>query len=143
LRALDACGVRIEARSAWYRTAPVPASGQPWFVNLVVRVATALPPEALLAEMQRIEREIGRLRGARNAARIVDLDLLDYDGRRLETATLTLPHPRLAERAFVLVPLRDVAPDWRHPVSGLALSELLARLPAGQAVVRDNRGPAA
>jgi len=83
-------GVRVVARSGWYRSAPVPVSGQPWFVNAVAALATRLGPFALLDRLQALEARFGRIRGARNAARILDLDLLDYDGRRIATPRLTL-----------------------------------------------------
>ncbi|MEX2643832.1 MAG: 2-amino-4-hydroxy-6-hydroxymethyldihydropteridine diphosphokinase [Acetobacterales bacterium] len=132
----DRVPVRVQARSPWYRSAPVPASDQPWYVNGVAAVATDLPAEALLAALLGVEGAIGRVRTSRNAPRGIDLDLLDYHGERHEGAALVLPHPRMAERAFVLVPLADVAPDWRHPVTGKPLSVLLARLPEGQATER-------
>ena len=138
LAVLAARGVRVVAQSRWYRTAPVPADDQPWYVNLVAQVETDLPPVALLAVLQAIERDFGRVRGARNAARILDLDLIDYDGRIVRTPDLVLPHPRLSERAFVLMPLRDVAPDWRHPQSDLSVSALIAALPPGQAIEVDD-----
>lgn len=126
-------GLQVVARSRWFKSAPVPVSDQPWFVNAVVRVATALPPEAVLARLHAIEAEVGRVRGARDAARVLDLDLLDYDGeRRSVPGSLVLPHPRMTERAFVLLPLADIAPGWRHPVSGLGVADLIARVPAGQ-----------
>jgi 2-amino-4-hydroxy-6-hydroxymethyldihydropteridine diphosphokinase len=131
---LPAIGVAVVARSPWYLSEPVPASDQPWFVNSVVAVATELPPEALLARLLALEARFGRARGARNAARSLDLDLLDYDGRQCTTATLILPHPRLHERRFVLIPLRDIAPEWRHPTLGMTAAELVARLPPGQPV---------
>jgi 2-amino-4-hydroxy-6-hydroxymethyldihydropteridine diphosphokinase len=107
----------------------------------VVRVETTLAPDALLDRMQRIERDFGRERGARNAARVLDLDIIDHDGRIVDAPGLTLPHPRLAARAFVLVPLRDVAPGWRHPVSGLSVDALIGRLPPGQAIEADPAPP--
>ena len=119
----------------------MPASDQPWFVNGVAAVATDLPPESLLARLLALETRFGRARGARNAARSLDLDLLDYDGRQCAAATLVLPHPRLHERRFVLVPLGDIAPDWRHPALGVTAAELVARLPPGQ-LVRRLGGPA-
>lgn len=136
LAALDAAGVTIDALSRWYESAPVPPSDQPPYVNAVARVSTALAPGPLLALLHRIERELGRVRGIRNAARVVDLDLLAHgdvvasgrDGGPI------LPHPRMCERAFVLLPLADVAPAWRHPVSGQGLADLIAALPPGQAV---------
>jgi 2-amino-4-hydroxy-6-hydroxymethyldihydropteridine diphosphokinase len=134
--ALPAIGVPVVARSGWYASEPVPASDQQWFVNAVAIVASDLAPEALLNRLLRLEAEFGRRRGARNAARTLDLDLLDYDSRLCDTATLILPHPRLHERRFVLEPLREVAPDWRHPRLGLSAAELIAGLPSGQPVSR-------
>jgi 2-amino-4-hydroxy-6-hydroxymethyldihydropteridine diphosphokinase len=131
LRALAAQGVEIIRQSRWYETAPVPASDQPWYINGVVEVATALAPAPLLTLLHATEAELGRVRGVVNAARCADLDLLDYHGRTL-TGRPVLPHPRLHERAFVLLPLHDIAPTWRHPQSGLSIDEMLARLGSGQ-----------
>jgi 2-amino-4-hydroxy-6-hydroxymethyldihydropteridine diphosphokinase len=131
LAALENRGVAVLARSPWYRSAPVPASDQPWYVNAVASIATALGPVALLALLHQVEARIGRDRRTRNEPRAVDLDILDYDGRK-RTAAPVLPHPRMQARGFVLLPLRDVAPGWRHPVSGAALAELIAALPPGQ-----------
>ncbi|HXV31185.1 MAG TPA: 2-amino-4-hydroxy-6-hydroxymethyldihydropteridine diphosphokinase [Sinorhizobium sp.] len=129
LQRLASSGVAILARSPWYESAPVPPSDQPWYVNGVVSVATSLPPATLLETLHRIERALGRTRGAANAARTIDLDLLDYDGLiRSGPEPPILPHPRLAGRAFVLRPLADVAPEWRHP-RGSSVAELLAALP--------------
>ena len=113
-------GVRTLRVSAWYRTAPVPASDQPWYVNAVAEVASGLPADALLAELHAVEAEFGRRRTVPNAARPIDLDLLDYHGEIAAggPGRATLPHPRMTGRAFVLRPLADVAPDWRHPVTG-------------------------
>jgi len=135
LRMLQQSGVVLVRRSRWYRTAPVPVSEQPWFVNGVAAIETTLDPAALLALMQAIETRFGRIRRERNAARVLDLDLLDYDGRvsALGDPPPLLPHPRLAERAFVLRPLAEVVPHWRHPVTGQAIQDLLPRLPPGQA----------
>jgi 2-amino-4-hydroxy-6-hydroxymethyldihydropteridine diphosphokinase len=136
LAALPALRVAVLGRSSWYRSEPVPRSDQPWFVNGVAAVATALEPAALLAQLLAVEGRFGRLRGARNAARVLDLDLLDYDGAILDTRSLILPHPRLQQRRFVLMPLRELAPHWRHPVLGQTAAELLRRLPAGESVHR-------
>jgi 2-amino-4-hydroxy-6-hydroxymethyldihydropteridine diphosphokinase len=136
LAALAGEGVAIAARSAWYRSEPVPPSDQPWYVNAVAALATERPPFALLAAMQQVERRFGRVRGAGNAARTVDLDLLDYHGLEIETEVLVLPHPRLHQRRFVLLPLAEIAPDWRHPRLGLSAAELLARLTTRQKVCR-------
>jgi 2-amino-4-hydroxy-6-hydroxymethyldihydropteridine diphosphokinase len=135
--ALDrlACvGVITRQRSRWFRSAPVPPSGQPWYVNGVAAVATALDPATLLQTLHAIEAEFGRVRGEPNAARTLDLDLLAY-GDRVETPAPgrpgpILPHPRLTERAFVLLPLAEVAPAWYHPATGRPVSELIAALVA-------------
>jgi 2-amino-4-hydroxy-6-hydroxymethyldihydropteridine diphosphokinase len=132
--ALDGEAVAVVARSRWYRSAPVPPSAQPWFVNAVVSVATAMPADELLVRLQAIETRFGRVRGERNAARVLDLDLLDYRGERIGSPDLTLPHPRLHQRRFVLEPLAEIAPQWRHPSLDLTARQLLARLEAGQPI---------
>ena len=110
----------------------MPPSGQPWFVNGVVEVETDLPPAALLAVLHGIEDRFGRTRTVPNAARPLDLDLLDYDGRVSNGEDgVEIPHPRLHVRAFVLLPLAELAPGWRHPRTGQALAELIAALPPG------------
>jgi len=132
LAALDQSGLRIVKRSRWYRSVPVPASDQPDFVNGVVAVETALEPAELLALLHRIEARFGRARREVNAARSLDLDLVAYDDRIVEESGLVLPHPRLHLRAFVLLPLAEVAPDWVHPRLGQSVSDLIAALPPGQ-----------
>ena len=136
LVALEAEGIRVTRRSAWYRTEPVPRSDQPWFVNAVASLATDLAAPDLLAVLQAVEGQFGRVRGERNAARVLDLDLLDHGGQVTETASLVLPHPRLHQRRFVLVPLAEIAPSWRHPVSGLTAEQLLSQLAARQLIER-------
>ncbi len=140
LGALARRGVRVVAASRLWRSAPVPASDQPWFVNQVVAVATDLPPDGLLAVLHEVEAEFGRERPAAEStrwpARTLDLDLLDYDGRVAPgPGGVILPHPRLQERTFVLRPLAEIAADWRHPVSGRTLASLIADLPEGQEAV--------
>lgn len=131
---LAAHGVKVRVQSPWYESAPVPVSDQPWFINGVVAVETELDPAALLGLLHETEARFGRVRTVANAARPLDLDLLAYnDIVRSQDAPL-LPHPRLHERAFVLLPLRDVAPGWRHPKLGLTAAELAAALPAGAGV---------
>ena len=130
-------GVTVSRVSPWYRSAPVPASDQPWYVNAVAEVRTPLAPAPLLAFLHKVEREFGRVRGVANAARVLDLDLLAYgdaiaDGR---DGGPVLPHPRLHERAFVLVPLVDLAPGWRHPMLGKTAAELLQGLGGADATV--------
>jgi 2-amino-4-hydroxy-6-hydroxymethyldihydropteridine diphosphokinase len=131
-------GVRPLRVSPWYRTAPVPASDQPWFENAVAEVDSGLPADALLAELHAVEAAFGRARTVPNAARPIDLDLLDYRGEIAAggPGKATLPHPRMAGRAFVLRPLADLAPHWRHPVTGRPIADLLRALPADQAAER-------
>ena len=112
LARLTARGVAVTARSRPYRTAPWGPVAQPDFVNLCARATTDLAPEAVLAAGLAVEAELGRERRERWGPRTVDVDLLAYDDRRLALPGLTLPHPRLTERAFVLVPLAEIAPDW-------------------------------
>lgn len=132
LARLEAAGVRVVARSRWYRTAPVPVSDQPWFVNGIAGIETALAPTALLALLRQVERDFGRERTVPNAARTLDLDIIDYDGKIENSTELVLPHPRMQERAFVLLPLAEVAPNWRHPTSGKAVENLISALPGDQ-----------
>ena len=137
VKSMESRGISVVGRSSWFRSAPVPASDQPWFVNGVVKLETELSPWRLLALFHDIEAEYGRIRSAPNASRTLDLDLLAYHDLVVDEAGgLTLPHPRLAERAFVLQPLMQLAPEWRHPLSGLTAVEMLADLPAGQQVER-------
>ena len=138
LARLEENGVHVAARSRWYRTAPVPVSDQPWFLNGVVRVETALDPPALLSLLRRIEQEFGRQRSVPNAARTLDLDIIDYDGRVENTPDLTLPHPRMQDRAFVLLPLAEIAPRWRHPTLGKTVASLISGLPPEQKAERVN-----
>lgn len=133
LERLAAGEVSIVKRSPWYESAPVPMSDQPWFVNGVVSVATALRPHALLERLHEIEVAFGRVRRVRNEARILDLDLLAY-GELIIGGVPEVPHPRLHERAFVLLPLRDIASDWLHPVSAKPIEELIAELPEGRII---------
>lgn len=134
IRILASAGVELVSRSQWYASAPVPPADQPDYVNGVIRVRTNLGPEAFLALLHQVEAQVGRVRGAPNAARPADLDLLDFRGLvSAPGASPLLPHPRLHLRAFVLLPLAEVAPGWRHPVTGQGLAELMAALPPDQA----------
>ena len=129
-------GIEVEMVSPWYETAPVPISDQPWFVNAVIAARSALPPASVLAALHDIEARFGRTRTVRNEARVLDIDLLDYDGQLLEEGGLTIPHPRLDQRAFVLLPLRDLEPAWVHPQSGKSVRELVAGLDPDQEIRR-------
>ncbi|NLC72101.1 MAG: 2-amino-4-hydroxy-6-hydroxymethyldihydropteridine diphosphokinase [Desulfuromonadaceae bacterium] len=108
--------------------------GQPPYLNAVLEVATALAPEELLAWCQGIEQEFGRRRRERWGPRTLDIDILAYDGRVSHDPGLILPHPRLHLRRFVLLPLLEVAPEWRHPVSGKTVSQLVAELAAADRI---------
>jgi 2-amino-4-hydroxy-6-hydroxymethyldihydropteridine diphosphokinase len=129
---LKETGIRVLARSRWYESAPVPISDQPNFVNGVINVATELEPAALLALLHRVETEFGRVRSVRNAARLLDLDLLAYHDIVNHDGDPQLPHPSMHLRAFVLLPLREIAPRWVHPWLGKSLDTLIAELPPGQ-----------
>ena len=134
---LAARGLVPVARSPFYESEPVPVSDQPWYLNAVIEVTTDLDAEATLVLLHSVENAFGRVRGARNAPRVLDLDLLDHRGGVREGPdSPLLPHPRLADRAFVLLPLRDIAPGWRHPVDGRTVAELLESLPPGQRIRR-------
>lgn len=121
-------GLRLVALSRLWDSAPVPPSGQPRFVNAVLRLEGEAEPAPLLAALHAVEARFGRVRGAPNAARTLDLDLIDLDGMVRDLPPL-LPHPRMRLRAFVVAPLAEVAPGWRHPVTGESVEALLAALP--------------
>jgi 2-amino-4-hydroxy-6-hydroxymethyldihydropteridine diphosphokinase len=131
--ALGRSGVLITRRSRWYESLPLPASDQPMFVNGVLEAAVAGTPERFLGLLHAVEAEFGRVRGTPNAARVLDLDLLAFGDVVCDGVNgVYVPHPRLHERAFVLKPMAELAPDWRHPVLGLSIAELLDRMPPGQ-----------
>lgn len=123
-------GVNVVAVSSYYVTPAWPDPSEPFYVNAVAQIQTELTPAVLMQLLHETETAFGRVRSTRNAARTLDLDLLDYESR-VEAGPPRLPHPRIAERAFVLTPLADVAPSWRHPQTGRTAQELLAALPAG------------
>ncbi|MGB8478389.1 MAG: 2-amino-4-hydroxy-6-hydroxymethyldihydropteridine diphosphokinase [Acidobacteriaceae bacterium] len=120
----------VEAASSFYETAPVGLVEQSDFLNGVVALRTTLPPQELMAALLRIEQQHGRDRSVSvpKGPRTLDLDLLSYGDVVTETPTLTLPHPSLADRRFVLVPLMEIAPQWRHPISGKTAAALLSEL---------------
>ena len=125
MNALRAVGA-VCAQSQVYETAPLYVIDQPAYLNAVVKLETTLTPEQVLTALQAIENAAGRERGVRYGARSLDLDILYYGNAVIETATLQVPHPLLAERAFVLYPLCDVAPDFIHPVTGKTSAQMKA-----------------
>jgi len=131
-------GITVSRQSRWYESAPVPISDQPWFVNAVAAVETDLSPEALLSLVHEIEAEFGRVRRTRDEARILDLDLLVYNDLVSQRPPV-LPHPRMHQRSFVLLPLAELVPGWRHPVSGESIEQLIAALASDQ-IARPMRG---
>lgn len=122
-------GGDIVAQSRVYRSAPMPKSDQPDYFNAVVAIETALDPSALLDVLNRIETRFGRERRASNAARTLDLDLIAYDDIVCDITPI-LPHPRMHERAFVLLPMAEIAPNWRHPRLRLTIAALIGALPS-------------
>ncbi len=136
--------VRIVSSSALYETEPVGVADQPMFLNGVVKCDTQRTPQGLLALLQSVERSLGRERTVRWGPRRIDLDLLLYDDLQIQQPDLVVPHPELPNRAFVLIPLAEVAPDMVHPVLGKTVVELLDCVPGREAVRRyhgkGNRG---
>ena len=121
---LGECGVRLVAVSGFYRTPPWGPVPQPDFVNACAVVETALAPHHLLRVTQAVQLELGRVPGERWGPRTIDIDILDYAGQTIDEPGLTLPHPRLTERAFVLVPLAEIAPD--HVIAGRTIRDWAA-----------------
>jgi 2-amino-4-hydroxy-6-hydroxymethyldihydropteridine diphosphokinase len=123
--------VKVAARSSVYETLPWGILDQPVFYNQVIRVQTELLPEALLSHLKAIEKKMGRQASVRNGPRLIDLDILFYDQLVLDTPGLSIPHPRMAGRAFVLVPLVELAPVWVHPKLQITVASMLDGLDTG------------
>jgi 2-amino-4-hydroxy-6-hydroxymethyldihydropteridine diphosphokinase len=134
IESLFGIGVRVLRCSSIYETEPVDFLAQPWFLNCVVEGETSLAPRQLLEELQAIERKLGSKKLVLRGPRIIDLDILFYETSVIHEAGMEIPHPRLAERRFVLVPLAELAPEIRHPVLRKTAAELLAATKDGSAV---------
>lgn len=126
----------VVKKSQWYESEPIPVSDQPWFVNGVVAVESQLEPKELLKKTLDIEAEFGRRRSQANAARTLDIDIIaceqlvcDMEANENGPA-ITLPHPRMHKRAFVLLPMADISPDWHHPILEESISALIKALPS-------------
>ena len=125
LELLPAAGMEVRRVSSFYKTKPVDRRPQPWFVNCVAEVGTELMPLRLLRACQAVERALGRRPGIPQGPRPIDIDILLYENVVVRSAALTIPHARLSERRFVLVPLRELAADLRHPVTQRTVLEML------------------
>ena len=125
---IAAGGIQILRASSTYETAPREVIAQPWFLNQVIEAETALFPIQLLHRILKIERAMGRKRVAPKGPRVIDIDILLFGGAVVTAPELDIPHPRLAERRFVLEPLAELAPDLRHPVTLKSVREMLARV---------------
>jgi 2-amino-4-hydroxy-6-hydroxymethyldihydropteridine diphosphokinase len=126
---LSGPGLRLVRTSPAYETEPVGFTAQRWFVNLVAEAETELFPIQLLSRIGRVERALGRVRGIPNGPRTIDIDILFYGRSVVRSARLEIPHPGIAARLFVLVPLADLAPDLRHPVTHKTVRQMLEAAP--------------
>lgn len=133
LRLLQAPDLRVTRISPVYQTEPQDVKGQPWFLNLVAETETDLFPRQLLARIQKIEKQLGRKRGAPKGPRTIDIDILLFGSSVIDAPDLVVPHPLMTERRFVLQPLADLAAELRHPVLRRTVRELLGGV-SGQAV---------
>jgi 2-amino-4-hydroxy-6-hydroxymethyldihydropteridine diphosphokinase len=122
------------AISSFYETEPIDVASQPWFLNCAVKLDTEKMPRQLIAAILSLEQEMGRQRKQQKAPRTIDIDILLFGSSIIEIPSLTIPHPRMHERRFVLEPLAEIAPDARHPVFKRTIRELRDALPAGQTV---------
>jgi len=139
LEKIREAGIIVIQTSSWYLSSPVPTNCQPWYINAVLSIGSDLQPNDLLRELLAIENELGRSAFGRGGSRTIDLDLLAYGNkvcRDQGRPTLTLPHPRMAERNFVTHPLSEILPEWFHPLLGVQARDLAAVKHQGQNLVR-------
>ena len=133
---LDRIGVKVQRVSSFYKTEPVDFGPQAWFLNCAVEASTEFMPMQLLKAVKSVERTLGRRPGVSKGPRPIDIDILLYENVVVRTAALTIPHERMSERRFVLIPLRELAPAARHPVSRRTVTEMLQDVPDLSQVVR-------
>ena len=130
----------VKKISSWYKSKPIPLSNQPWFINGVIEVDTDKSSINLLDLLLEVEKDLGRIRSKKNEARIIDLDIIDYKKKIFyKKNRLIIPHPRMHERAFVLLPLRDLNPKWHHPIKKKSLNELIEKVENKQKIFKINR----
>ena len=134
IRLLQEDELKVLRRSSLYETEPRDLANQPWFLNLVIEVETALFPRQLLARIKRIESLLGRKRIADKGPRTIDIDIVLFARFVIDTPDLVIPHPRMGERRFVLEPLVELAPELRHPVTHESMREMLGRVSSQKAV---------
>ena len=133
---LDRAGVKVRRVSSFYKTEPVDFNPQAWFLNCVVEAATGLMPLQLLKAVKSVERAVGRRPGVSKGPRAIDIDILLYENVVVRSAVLNIPHERMAERRFVLLPLRELAANVRHPITKRTISEMLTEASGTGQVVR-------
>ncbi len=126
----DHPNVSLKVSSSFYLTEPVGFKDQPSFINNVIEISTTLTPRDLLNLLLYIENSMGRKRLIHWGPRVIDMDILFYGDRVIKEEGLEIPHPRLIERAFVLIPLSEIAPDFLHPIENMTISQLMNRLPS-------------
>ena len=118
----------LKKKSSFYKSEPIPKSNQPWYVNGVVEISSSADPHKILEILLSIESSFGRQRKKKNESRVIDLDLLSYNDKLIETNSLVLPHPRMHLRNFVLKPILDIDPNWIHPLLKKTVKELIKEI---------------